>query len=550
MSFVDKLRTQKLLSFTLILFTLSVGIVIGTLINSGVKAAKDDRVIAPGATPLTIPNPVELSNQFTQIAKQVEPSVVHIATSYGLKQNTRAVNPRGRRQVAPPEDDDQGGMEDFFQRFFGGGNPFGGNGGPEAQPRGSALGSGVVVDRAGYILTNNHVVDKADRIQVKFPGDSAEYEAKVIGTDPDTDLAVIRVEGKASLAPAKIGNSDAVQVGDWAVAIGSPFGFQATVTAGIISAKERDVPDSSQFQHFLQTDCAINPGNSGGPLLNIRGEVIGINTAIATRTGGYQGIGFALPINTAANVYNQIIKNGKVTRGSIGITFSNNAENTRNLPKAYGHGATEGVFVASVQPGGPSEKAGLKEADIITAVNGKPVRDGNELVNIVSNSPVGTPLSLNVLRDGKRESFHVTVGDLSQVFPERYGRNSDNGGVRPEGATSVSFGVSIQTLTPQMRDGMGLKQSGGVLISDVDRGSFADDVGLEPNDVITSLNQQPVNSVEDVKKLQANLKPGDAVAFRVLRRAGGAPQFRGNRNNSGGEWSPLYLAGTLPHHMQ
>jgi len=542
MSFVDKLRTQKLLSFTLILFTLSVGIVIGTLINSGVKAAKDDHAIAPGATPLQIPNPVELSNQFTQIAKQVEPSVVHIATSYGLKQNTRAVNPRGRRQVAPPEDDDQGGMEEFFQHFFGGGNPFG-NGGPQAQPRGSALGSGVVVDHAGYILTNNHVVDKADRIQVKFPGDSAEYEAKVIGTDPDTDLAVIRVEGKSNLVPAKIGNSDAVQVGDWCVAIGSPFGFQATVTAGIISAKERDVPDSSQFQHFLQTDAAINPGNSGGPLLNVRGEVIGINTAIATRTGGYQGIGFALPINTAANVYNQIIKTGKVTRGSIGITFSNNAENTRNLLKAYGHGVTEGVFVASVQAGGPSEKAGLKAEDIITAVNGKQVRDGNELVNIVSNTPVGTPLSLSVLRDGKHENYKVVVGDLAQVFPERYGRNSDNGGGHPEAATSVSFGVSIQTLTPQMRDNMGLKQSTGVLIADVEGGSFADDIGLEANDVITSINQQSVNSVEDVKKLQGNLKPGDAVAFRVLRRAGGS-------RNNGGEWAPLYLAGTLPHHTQ
>src|SRR5207245_5903096 len=162
----------------------------------------------------------------------------------------------------------------------------------------------------------------ADRIQVKFPGDSAEYDAKVVGTDVDTDLAVIRVEGKRDLVPAKIGNSDAVQVGDWAIAIGSPSGFQATVTAGIISAKERYVPDSSQFQHFLQTDAAINPGNSGGPLLNIRGEVIGINTAIATRTGGYQGIGFALPINTAANVYNDIIKTGKVTRGSIGIKFT------------------------------------------------------------------------------------------------------------------------------------------------------------------------------------------------------------------------------------
>ena len=200
-------------------------------------------------------------------------------------------------------------MDDFLNRFFG--NPFGG-GNPElGQRRGSALGSGVVVDKAGYILTNNHVIDKADRIQVKFTDDPTEYDAKVIGVDVPTDLAVIRVEGKHDLAPAKIGNSDAVQVGDWCVAIGSPFGFQATVTAGIISAKERDVDPTQQFQHFLQTDAAINPGNSGGPLLNIRGEVVGINTAIASRSGGYQGIGFAMPINMAAMVYNEIIKYGQ-----------------------------------------------------------------------------------------------------------------------------------------------------------------------------------------------------------------------------------------------
>ena len=189
--------------------------------------------------------------------------------------------------------------------------------------------------KAGYILTNNHVVDKADRIQVKFTHDPAEYDAKVVGVDAATDLAVIRVEGKHDLTPAKIGNSDAVQVGDWCMAIGSPFGFQATVTAGIISAKERDVDPSMQFQHFLQTDAAINPGNSGGPLLNIRGEVIGINTAIASRSGGYQGIGFALPVNTAAQVYNEIIKNGKVTRGSIGITLLLGSDQARALLKAW-----------------------------------------------------------------------------------------------------------------------------------------------------------------------------------------------------------------------
>ena len=537
MKFFDKLRTQKLLSFTLILFTLSIGIVIGTLISTGAKAAKDQQTVAPGATPLVIPNPVELSNTFTQIAKQVEPSVVHISTTYLPKAPARTGNRPNRRQFqAPPDDEDQGdngsgGPEDFLFRFFG--NPFG-NGNPElGQRRGSALGSGVVVDKAGYILTNNHVVDKADRIQVKFMGDPAEYDAKVIGVDAPTDLAVIRVEGKSTLAPAKVGNSDAVQVGDWCVAIGSPFGFEATVTAGIISAKERDVDPTQQFQHFLQTDAAINPGNSGGPLLNIRGEVIGINTAIASRSGGYQGIGFAMPINMAAVVYNDIIKYGKVTRGSIGITFSPDPETARSLLKAIGH-VSEGVFVQSVAPGGPSDKAGLKERDIITAINGKPVHDGTDLVNTVVATPVGQTVNLTVLRDGKRDNYKVTVGNLAQIFPDRFGNPADKEPQKPEG-TTVSFGMSIQNLSDPWRESHGLKQSGGILVAEVEPGSFAEDVGLRQNDVLTDINQAPINSTDDVKKVQATLKPGDAVAFRVLRR-----------DPRGGGWSASFLAGTLP----
>ena len=371
MSIFDKLRTQKFLSFTLVLFTLSIGIVIGTLINSGVKAAKDNQA-APGATPLVIPNPVELSNAFTQIAKQVEPSVVNISTTYEPKAPARSAPRSGKRQLTPPDDQDQGdngGMDEFFYRFFGGPS---GNGAPEMpQRRGYALGSGVVVDQAGYILTNNHVVDKADRIQVQFTGDPTKYDAKVVGVDAPTDLAVIRVEGKKNLVAAKIGNSDAVQVGDWAIAIGSPFGLQATVTAGIISAKERDVDPESQYQHFLQTDAAINPGNSGGPLLNIRGEVIGINTAIATNSlsRGYQGVGFAMPMNMAAQVYNQIIKNGKVTRGGIGVKIAvSDTDTARALLKEAG--VSEGAFVEAVTPGGGADKAGIKDGDIIVAVQG------------------------------------------------------------------------------------------------------------------------------------------------------------------------------------
>jgi serine protease Do len=535
MSFFEKFRQQKLLSLTLILFTLSIGVVIGTLINTGVKAAKENPA-APGASQLTIPDPVQLSNTFTTIAKQVEPAVVNISTTY-LPKPAQARNRRSARPTPQQGDEDEGddnGMQDFFYRFFG--NPFGGNGAPEMpQRKGYALGSGVVVDKAGYILTNNHVVDKADRIQVKFAGDPAEYDAKVVGVDAPTDLAVIRVEGKKSLMAAKIGNSDSVQVGDWAVAIGSPFGFQATVTAGIISAKERDIPgDASQFQHFLQTDAAINPGNSGGPLLNIRGEIIGINTAIASRSGGYQGIGFALPVNTAVKVYNDIVKSGRVTRGSIGISFTpSDTEQARNLLKAYG--VTEGVFVQQVAPGGPSEKAGIKAGDVIVSINGKPVHNGNELVETVTSTPVGTALNITIMRESKREEFKVVVGDLAQIFPDRFGgpKNDDN---RNAEGTQAKFGITIENLTDQRRQGMGLKEQGGVLISQVEPGSFAEDIGLAARDVLVSINRQTIHSVDDVKRIQGSLKPGDAVAFRVLRQAG-----------RGGDWSSQFVAGTLPN---
>jgi len=536
MNVFKRLRTEKLLSFTLVVLTLAVGIVIGTLISVNVKAGKaDSPQVAPDATPLVIPNPVELSSTFSQIAKQVEPSVVNISTTYLPKATQNRPNPHRRfqqQQPQAPDEEDQGnGPEDFLYRFFGG-SPFGG---PDmSQRRGEAVGSGVVVDKAGYILTNNHVVDKADRIQVKFHGDLTQYEAKVIGVDLPTDLAVIKVMGKSNLVPAKIGNSDAVQVGDWAMAIGSPFTFQETVTAGIISAKERDVDPTMQFQHFLQTDAAINPGNSGGPLLNMRGEVIGINTAIASRTGQYEGIGFALPMNTAAMVYNQIIKNGRVTRGGIGVTFTqSDTEQGRALLKSAG--VEEGVFIQSVAAGGPAEAAGIKDGDVITAINGKPVQNGNQLLNFVTATPVGNFVDITVVREGKRMPFKVKVADLAQVFPDRFGNGNESAGQKPEGA-SISFGMYIQNLTDRQHETLGIKEKGGVQITDIEPNSFAEDVGLFKGDVILSINHQPINGTEDVKKVQTTLKPGDAVAFRILRRAGA----------NSGAWQSQYLAGTLP----
>jgi serine protease Do len=323
-------------------------------------------------------------------------------------------------------------------------------------------------------------------------------------------------------------------VGDWALAIGSPLGFEATVTAGIISAKERNIPgDASQFQHFLQTDAAINPGNSGGPLLDMRGEVIGINTAIASRSGGYQGIGFALPINMAANVYNQIIKNGKVARGSIGITFTQDVGTMQNLLKA--NGVNNGVFVGTVVPGGPSDKAGMKAEDIILAINGKTLKNGDDLIEAVTSTPIGEAINLTILRDGKHENLRVVVGDLSQLFPEQFGNGKEPDAAKSS-ATAVDFGMTIKPLTAGMRDSLGIKESGGVVIDSVEPASFAEDIQLLPGDVLLAINHQPVNSIPDVQRVESTLKPGQAVQFKLLRKAQGR----------GAEWQTTFAAGTLP----
>ena len=546
MSFYDKVRRQKFLSFTVILFTLSIGIVIGTVAQTGAKAAKE-AIAAPDATPLVIPPPVATDNEFSKIAKLLEPSVVNISTQYIPKTTPPARNgstTRRRQQPQGDDDDDNspqgnGGMQDFFQRFFGGpggggGNPFGGE---QEDQRTASLGSGVIVDRNGYILTNNHVVEKATKITVKFMNDPEEYPATVIGTDADTDLAVIHVD-KKNLPAAKIGNSDALQVGDWSIAIGSPFGFQATVTAGIVSALGRDIPGDvkSSFQHFIQTDAAINPGNSGGPLANIKGEVVGINTMIASRSGGYQGIGFAMPINTGVKIYNQIIKTGHVTRGSIGIRFSE-SPNSGSLLKVYGaeHG---GVFVGQVEPDGPAAKAGIKDQDVVVSINGKPIQKGQDLIDIVADSPVGSELKMGIIRDKKQIALNVVVGDRTKIFSQEYGGAAPEEPDSANGATQLQFGMSVQPLRSADKQSMDYK-GGGVLISSTDPGSFADDIGLQKGDIIVELNREKVNSPEDVKRIQGTLKAGQPVAFQVMRQG---PSPRGGN----GTWQPIFLAGTVP----
>jgi len=533
MKLFEKMRQQKLLSTTLLLFTLSLGIVIGTLINTGVHAARPQSA-APDATPLSIPKATAIGNDFTKLAKQLEPSVVNITADYMPKPQT------GRKGIQPPagDDDDQGDDDgsDLFRRFFGN---RGGQNAPQQMQRREQSGTGFIVDKNGYIVTNNHVVDGVDHIKVKLHDDPTEYRARLIGADRETDVAVIKIEPKHPLPAVTIGNSDSVQVGEWTVAIGSPFGLEATVTAGIVSATGRG-EIGGQFQRFIQTDAAINPGNSGGPLLNIRGEVIGVNTMIATQSGGYQGVGFALPVNTVVRAYNDIIKSGRVTRGSIGVSWG------REKPETLkGLGVDHGVIVADVHKEGPADKAGIKPNDIITAINGQAIKDGDDLVERVAEMPVGTQTKLTVDRDGKKMEFSLTIQDRTKVFaddPRVVGESAIQESLSGKNeSTQVKFGVSIRPTTDEERDLTPDKR--GVTVTRVETGSFAEDIGMQDRDIIVSINRAPVNSVDDVRKIQQNLKPGDAVAFRVVRVAQGAGR---NRAAAQPRTDTFFLSGYLP----
>ncbi|HUM06806.1 MAG TPA: Do family serine endopeptidase [Terriglobales bacterium] len=501
-----------------ILATLAVGILIGTIISYGVKGKEGQK--SSDATPLTIPAPQQLSNQFAQIAKQLEPSVVNINTESTVKSPQR----RRSRPDQGGGDDDNNGFQDFFDRFFGG------QGGDSAPIRQRSLGSGVIVDSKGYIVTNRHVIDKADRIRVKLqdePAGSPGHDAKVIGADTETDLAVIKIDVEKPLPAAKLGNSEGLQVGDWVLAIGSPFGLQETVTAGIVSAKGRNIVPNRQFQSFIQTDAAINPGNSGGPLVNMAGEVVGINTAILTETSSYAGVGFAMPSNTVAQVYNQLIgPDHRVARGSIGIEFA--AQPNPAIARIYGSGVT----VSNVVAGSPAEQAGLKIGDTITAVDGKELKSGDELVADIAARKPGSKAAVTYVRNGKKQDATVIIADRSKLFASRLGEEDENqGGEEPKAS---KFGLTVQSITPDLADRLNITAGKGVVVRDVKAGSFAEDVGLNRGDVVLEVNKQPVNTPEDFTKIESGLKSGQDVVFLV--------RPRGARAQDG----TIFLAGTLP----
>jgi serine protease Do len=494
-------RRRKTLTGVFLAVTLVAGILIGTVVSGKVSAMKALNFAGTNATPLAVPDPVPASSSFSNVVNRVEPAVVNIATTQVMDRKSAM-----KKRRAAPNDDENDPMQDFFDRFFQG------QGGQDAPPQAErSLGSGVIVDKRGYILTNNHVVDQATKIQVQLNGDTQKYTAKVIGIDEDTDLAVIKIDAGKDLPTAKLGNSDGVQVGDWVLAIGSPFGLQATVTAGIISAKDRG-GIGRQFQKFIQTDAAINPGNSGGPLVDLAGEVVGINTAIITGSRGYEGVGFALPSTTAIGVYNQIIAQGRVTRGSIGVTFQEDLGTNAITLKELG--APYGVVIEGVQPGSPAEKAGLKGGDVITAVNGQAVKSGNDLVNPISLAAIGSKVKINYVRDRTQKETSAIVEDRTHVFPNAAGRM----GEQPGESAPPEFGLHVQELSPERGRQIGMDGTKGVMVSEVEPASFADDLGFARGDVIVEVNRESVATVDEYRKAVAKLKPGNNVVFKVMRR--------------------------------
>jgi serine protease Do len=472
----SRARPTKLILTLAAVSFLSIGIAAGVIVSNTARARAEDNRLAISNSPMT---PDALSAVFARVARDVEPCVAHIKVY--------------ESEVYPRE----------------------------------GTGSGVIVNSAGFVLTNAHVVARAIKIRVKL-ADGTENDARVIGVDTQTDLAVIKIEANKPLPVARMGDSDKLNVGDWVLAIGSPFGLEQTVTAGIISAKDR-VTDSgaTPFQQFLQTDAAINPGNSGGPLVSLAGEVIGINTQIATNTGAYNGIGFALPSATAVDVYNQLMSEGRVRRGYLGIVPQEMSPQIARLNKIPDG---QGVLVREVTgETSPAARAGIQSGDVITSVNAQKVKSARELIRRIASLPVGSMANIDYVRAGERHTATVKLEERTEEADTRPGlrqvpsdpRNprGGNGSTAPDGAKNKSgLGINVKTLTPDVARQNGLEGARGALVVSVARGSIADENGLTFDDVIIEVNTKTVANQEDFVHSTRDLKSGDDVVIKVLRK--------------------------------
>lgn len=512
---------KRLLSFFMVLFILGLGMGIGTLITYRVRAlgpGDSQLKIQTASKPLVGGAAMALSQAFEEVSTLVEPAVVNINTEEVVKRKT------AQRPDRSPERSPEDPMEDFFRRFFNNPNV------PEQYTRRS-LGSGVLVDPKGYIITNNHVVESATRVKVSLQG-GQEYTAKVIAGDPLSDIAVIKIEGNKDFPFAKIGDAKAAKVGDWVLAIGSPFGLEQTVTAGIVSATGRVFPDpisstmATLFNDYLQTDAAINPGNSGGPLVNMSGEVIGINTFIQTTTRSNVGVGFAVPAHIFVNAYNQIIEKGRVTRGWLGVNMNALAGApafTPAMAKFFGVKQGKGVLITGLSDEtgkssetGPAARAGIRAEDVIVEFDGKKISEVMDLRLAVANTPPGKKARVKLVRHGEEKELEVTVAERKLEERERGGFTFDDTEEEPKPELGLTFDDVPQALSEQ------IKEPGGALVTEVKPGSLAEGAGLVGQeqgvaDVIVTANGKKITAPRDLYNIIRDLKVGEAAVLKFIR---------------------------------
>ena len=467
-----------------LVFTFLVALVVGAGLGSWGAAAVDAPAIRPAVetrrtaapiVPAALPVP---SGSFAQVSETVAPAVVNI----------NAVTKGARTPI------EEYFGEEFFRRFFGEI--------PERHQMQRSLGSGVIVDTAGIVLTNAHVVERATEIEV-VTADTKKHKAKVVGVDKRTDLAVLRLTGSGPWPAANLGDSDRARVGDWVLAIGSPFGLQQTVTAGIISAKGRQI-GQGPYDDFLQTDAAINPGNSGGPLVNMSGEVIGINSAIYSRIGQSAGVGFAIPSNMAKRIYTELAAKGKVTRGWLGVSIQ---PLTPELAKSFGLKEPSGVLISDVMQQSPAATAGIASGDVIIEFDRKKVDSPQELQKAVAAAAPGRAVPLKVWRDKSEKTLEIKIGETPD---ESVALKSTNKG-------KTLLGLDVRPLTPELARQLNLRTPEGVIVFSVEEESAASEAGLQRGDVIREVNRQKVRSVQDFEKITKEVKDGDRVTVLLQR---------------------------------
>ena len=424
---------------------------------------------------------------FSRVVKDVKPAVVHIAVTSTVETNTEY---------------EQFFNHPFFERFFGPEYRFQDPQRRKRQQQGA--GSGFIIDREGHILTNNHVVEKADKITVTL-NDNSEVEATLIGTDPKSDVALIKIDVDHDLPVVELGDSAALEVGEWVIAIGNPFGLSQTVTVGVVSATGRSRVGINEYENFIQTDAVINPGNSGGPLLNIHGQVVGINSALYSRTGGYMGIGFAIPINMAKFINEQLMDNGKVTRGYLGVGIQDVDE---ALAESFGLEKAGGVLITDVQDDTPASKAGVKSQDVLVKLDGIDLQDTQDLRNRIAQTIPGTTVVLDIVRDGKPVELKVKIGEQPADFGIAAQGSSDQNPLSP-------FGLVVQELTADLAEQLGYKGRQGLVISEVEPGSAAAEIGLKSGFLIEEVQKVRVTSLEELRQVMEQSGASERVLLRV-----------------------------------